>query len=78
MVWNPPADMVARRRRYNQLSEGILTKVLLAADEVKTEEILEAQKLRKKLIDHANEFLGVLDNVPKTSASRASSSQLGD
>jgi ankyrin repeat protein len=75
---DPPAGMVTRRRRYNQLSEGILTKVLLAADEVKTEGIPEAKDLKKKLIDHANEYLGMLDNVPKSSTSRAPSSQMED
>jgi ankyrin repeat protein len=70
-IMNPPTNLASRHKRYHQLSEGILTEVLFAADEVKIETNPEAKEMRKKLVDHANEFLSMLDNIPRTSSSPA-------
>ena len=64
-IANPPEDPAAREKEYKRLSEGVLVKVVLKADEIETQGDLELRRVRKRLVEDANALLKELDGVRK-------------
>ncbi|ETN46508.1 uncharacterized protein HMPREF1541_00693 [Cyphellophora europaea CBS 101466] len=58
---SPPADSATREKEFLKLSESIMAKVVLAADNIETEGNMDARNERKALINEANKMLKQLD-----------------
>ncbi|KPI38866.1 uncharacterized protein AB675_5928 [Cyphellophora attinorum] len=60
-----PSDPAAREKEYLRLSESIMAKVVLAADNIETGSDAMARSERKAMITEANNILRALDGVRK-------------
>jgi len=61
---DPPADSNARETTRRQLSEELVTQIIMETDSIETEDGSEARSRKKRLIEHAHRFLKQLDDVP--------------
>lgn len=62
-ITSPPSDTAARDKEYKRLSEGVLAQVVLKADDIEIGGDAECRKMRKQIVDEANEIMKALDVV---------------
>ena len=61
---HPPLDRLLRRKEFLRLSEGIMTQIVLKADDIDVEGNNNARGIRRSLISEANRVMRELDSVP--------------
>lgn len=62
-IASPPADAAVREKEFLRLSESIMAKIVLAADNIETEGNVDARNERKAMITEAQQVLKQLDQA---------------